>query len=604
MDLQHIQLILIKNNVLKNKAIYLLILPVFIILVTLVQCTSGSAQLPDPDPDNGGLFLPEGFGALVVVDSVGKTRHIAVRENGDVYAQLSNSKDGKGTVAMRDLDNDGKVDSIMHFGDYIDKGKGATGLTIHNNYLYTSTRKHIYRTKLQTGQLVPLSKTEVVFTDMDPNVDRNWHTTKPVAFDDKGYMYVPFGSPSDACQDMEKFGPVGIPGGTGLDPCPELEYHAGIWRFDANTLGLTQQDGVKFATGIRSVVGMEWNPKDQTLYAIGNGIDNFHTIFPETFTAWQAAVLPSEKLIKITEGSNYGWPYAYYDHMKQKNVLQPGYGGDGSIVGRASEYDLPSIGFPGHWAPMDVMFYHGNQFPERYNNGAFVAFHGSTDRAPYPMAGFIVCFVPFDDQGQATGEWEVFADGFAGVEVVKNTSDAKFRPMGLSTGPDGSLYISESNQGRIWRIMYNGAKKEFGPDALTAMELRKQTQSYIKDPDPVKDIIPEGNTYSGRVMYNTYCAACHQRNGKGDNNRFPPLEGSQWVTGNQERLIDVVLNGMQGPIEVNGITYNGLMPSNRHLDNHAIASILTYVRERFGNEATPVSALKVEEIRNRASGDK
>ncbi len=158
------------------------------------------------------------------------------------------------------------------------------------------------------------------------------------------------------------------------------------------------------------------------------------------------------------EGSDFGWPYAYYDQMQKKNVLQPGYGGDGKKVGRASEFDNPVIGFPGHWAQMDVMFYHGDQFPERYANGAFVALHGPAGRASISQAGYIVCFVPFDDEGKATGGYEIFADGFARVDTVVNTSDAIYRPMGLSIGPDGSVYISESNQGKIWRIMYKGDK--------------------------------------------------------------------------------------------------------------------------------------------------
>jgi len=576
-----------------------------LLLMMFVQCTPETEKLlPPADDANGGLYLPEGFEALVVVDSIGRTRHITVNDNGDIYAQLESSDDGKGTIAMRDLDNDGKADSIVHFGDYIDKGRSATGLTIHNGYLYNSTKRHIFRMKLKEGELVPSSKTEIVLTDLDPNVGRNWHTTKPVAFDDKGNMYVPFGAPSDACQDMEKYGPVGIPNGKGLLPCPELENHAGIWRFDADKIGMTQEDGYKFATGIRSVVGMKWNPKDESLYAIGNGIDNFNTIYPELFSPWQAAMLPSEKLMKITDGSNYGWPYAYYDQIQGKNVLQPGYGGDGNIVGQASKYDVPAVGFPGHWAPMDVMFYEGNQLPKRYNNGAFVAFHGSTDRAPYPMSGFIVCFAPFDENGKATGEWEVFADGFAGVDIVKNTSDAIYRPMGLSTGPDGSIYISDSNKGKIWRVMYKGDKNNFGSKDLAAMEGRKKTQSYIKDPDPVKDLIQEGEVYAGTIMYNTYCTACHQKDGKGDNNRFPPLINSEWVTGSQDVLIDLVLNGYQGEMVVDNKTYNGFMPGHGHLEDHAIASILTYVRKRFGNESSPVSALKVDEIRKRSMDNK
>jgi glucose/arabinose dehydrogenase len=103
-----------------------------------------------------------------------------------------------------------------------------------------------------------------------------------------------------------------------LDPCPDLEKHAGIWKFDANKTGLTQKDGHRFATGIRSVVGMQWNPMDESLYAVVNGIDNLHTIYPNLFSSWQAAVLPAELLTKVTEGSNFGWPYAYYDQMLEK----------------------------------------------------------------------------------------------------------------------------------------------------------------------------------------------------------------------------------------------------------------------------------------------
>ena len=566
-------------------------------LVLLCQCGT-SQDLPESDPDNGGLFLPDNFEALVVVDSLGPTRHIVVNDNGDIYARLSHTRDGKGIIALRDLNNDGKADSIVHFGDYQNDGRAATGITIHNGYLYASSRKRIYRNKLTEGELVPSGETEIVLTDLDENVMTNWHTTKPLAFDNQGYMYVPFGSPSDACQDMSLYGPVGIPGGKGLEPCPERENHAGIWRFEADKTDLTQADGYKFATGIRSVVGMEWNPNDQSLYAVGNGIDNFHTLFPDLYSSWQAAVLPSETLMKVTEGTDYGWPYAYYDHLQAKNVLQPGYGGDGMIIGRASEFDEPVVAFPGHWAPMDVMFYHGNQFPERYNHGAFVAFHGSTDRPPYPQAGFIVCFVPFDRQGNPLGTWEVFADGFAQVDTVVNTSDAVYRPMGLSTGPDGSLYISESNQGRIWRVMYKGDKNKFGEAELAFMESRKSA-NYIKDPDPVDDHMQQGDQLSGRILYQTYCAACHERNGKGDNNRFPPLVDSEWVTGDEERLIGVVLNGMQGEIEVNGRLYNDLMPQNRHLEDLAIASILTYVRRRFGGiEGKAISIEQVSQVRS------
>lgn len=564
----------------------------------LVSCNT--SKLPKADPDNGGLFLPDNFEALVVVDSIGKARHLVVNDNGDIYVKLTDNpamNRTNGTVGLRDLDHDGKADSIVYFGDYKDVGSSAVGVTIHNGYLYTSTVNQVLRNKLSPGELVPKSETEVVFTDLDSNVARNWHTTKPLAFDTKGNMYIPFGAPSDAGQDITKYGPIGIPGGRGLDPTPERINHAGIWRFDASKINLTQKDGYKFATGIRSVVGMAWNPMDDNLYAVMNGIDNFHTIYPDLYTAWQGAVLPSEPLLKVTEGSDFGWPYAYYDHLLKKNVLQPGYGGDGKIIGRAAEFDVPVIGFPGHWAPMDILFYQGNQFPERYKQGAFVALHGSTDRSPYPQAGYIVCFVPFKN-GKASGEIEVFADGFTGIDTVINTSDAVYRPMGLSTGPDGSLYISESNKGKIWRVMYKGDKKNFGEAQLAQMEKRK-SRSYIKEPDVIKDNLQIGDMLAGSILYNTYCASCHQRNGKGDNSRFPPLAGSDWVNGEPQRLLDVILNGLQGEIKVNGQTWEGLMPAHANtLDDHAIASIATYIRQNFGNKASTITSKDVILVRN------
>lgn len=572
-----------------------------IITITCFEHCKHETPLPKSDPDNGGLILPNKFEALVVVDSIGNARHLAVNDNGDIYVKLTfNPKmNGRGgTVGLRDLNNDGKADSIVYFGDYKDEGGSAVGMTIHNGYLFTSTVRQVLRTELSPGKLVPENKTEVMLTDEDSNVTRNWHTTKPVAFDEKGYMYIPFGGPSDAGQDIA-YGPIGIPGGKGLDPSPELEKHGGIWRFDASKTNQTQKDGTKFSTGLRSIVGMQWNPADKNLYAVVNGMDNFHTLYPDLYTPWQAAVLPAETLVKVTEGSNFGWPYAYYDQMLGKNMLQPGYGGDGKITGRADSFDLPVIGFPGHWAPMDVLFYQGDQFPERYKHGAFVAFHGSTDRSPYPQAGYIICFVPFEN-GKSNGKYEVFADGFTVVDTVVNTNNAVYRPMGLAEGPDGSLYISESNKGKIWRVMYKGDKNKFSDADLADMEKRK-SRSYIKTPDEVKDKLPQGSEVEGWKLYSIYCKNCHQGNGKGDNNRFPPLAGSEYVTGDKDRLIKILLNGLQGEITVAGKKYNGLMPPFGHLEDHAIASILTNIRSRYNNNASAVTSEEVKKVRQTLS---
>jgi glucose/arabinose dehydrogenase len=568
----------------------------YILLLTILfgQCKSKN-ELPPGDPGNGGLFLPGEFEALVVADSVGPARHLAVNDNGDIYVKLRFSKPGTGgNVALRDSTGDGKADIIKRFGDYDNKGSLANGMRIHNGYLYYCSELVLYRQQLTPGKLIPESEMEVVLTDDHPQ-GSHWHITKPVSFDNKGNMYVPFGTPSNACQDLSN-SPAGVPGVSGLDPCPDLELHGGIWKFDANKTNLTQKDGKRIATGIRSVVAMDWNRADENLYVVMHGRDDLHLLWPEKFSPWQSALLPSEEFLRIKEGADYGWPYCYYDQLQKKKVLAPEYGGDGKIIGRCKDCEDPVMGFPGHWAPNDLLFYTGDQFPDHYKNGAFIAFHGSTNRGPYPQAGYFVCFVPFKN-GQPSGGWEVFADGFGEKDTLINVSDARYRPMGLAMGPDGSLYVSDSRKGKIWRIMYRGDKNNFGPTQLAAMEKRKSL-AHIKTPDEINDNLDKTRPVTGANVYNIYCRACHQKDGKGDGLRFPPLDNSEWVSGDKKRLIRVLLNGLEGTIEVKGKPYNSLMPSQSFLTDVQIAQVLTYLRQSFGNDAGEVSASEVSKLRS------
>lgn len=114
--------------------------------------------IPKADADNGGLFLPDGFGALVVSDSVGPARHLAVNENGDIYIKLSISTGDSGNVALRDTTGDGKADIVQRFGEYLNDGSFATEMRIHNGYLYFSSEQVVYRQKLSSCKLIPRFK--------------------------------------------------------------------------------------------------------------------------------------------------------------------------------------------------------------------------------------------------------------------------------------------------------------------------------------------------------------------------------------------------------------------------------------------------------------
>ena len=98
-------------------------------------------------------------------------------------------------------------------------------------------------------------------------------------------------------------------------------------------------------------------------------------------------------------------------------------------------------------------------------------------------------------------------------------------------------------------------------------------------------------------LFNTFCSVCHQRNGLGTD-RFPPLNGTKWVTGDKTTLIKVVLNGLGGEIEVNGKTYTSYMPKLALLSDDEISKILTYVRQNFGNNESAITSDEVAKVRS------
>lgn len=539
------------------------------------------------------LYVPDDFEVTVVVDSLsGGARHIAVNDNGDIYVKLVVPGHGA-NVALRDTNKDGRADIIKTFGTYKEHGRYGTAMRIYQGYLYYSTELEIFRSKLIPGQLLPEAHFDTIVID-DHAHGLHEHNAKPITFDESGHIYVPFGGPSNACQEHNR-----APFSLGMDPCPLLEDHAGVWRFDAHKKKQTQKDGYKYASGLRSLLAIEWNEVDHKLYTVMHGRDDLLRLWPNKFNAWQSAVLPSEEFLRIDEGSHAGWPYCYYDQMQGKKVLAPEYGGDGKIIGRCDTFNDPIIGFPGHWAPNDIFFYNGEQFPDHYKHGAFISFHGATNRAPYPQSGYFIGFVPYKD-GKFEKEAEVFADGFAGVDPIVNVSDAVYRPMGIAMGPDGSMYFAETEKGRIWRVRFKGNKKTFGKQQLASMVKRK-LESHIRTPHEINDNLDKdikSEVVAGEKAYTVYCGACHQKNGMGASGRFPTL-ASDWVSGDKIRLIHTVLQGVEGDIIVNNEKFNGTMPKHDFLKDEDVAMILTYIRKSFGNQADAVSVAEVKAERDK-----
>ena len=391
--------------------------------------------------DNAGLTLPSGFCALIVADSVGRARHLTVAPNGDVVVAISGTRDQPGgVVVLRDRDGDGRADITERFA-------GGTGddVAFHGGFLYFATNGAVVRFPWRAGEMRPAGEPDTLVSDL-PAVAS--HRAKSIAFGADGALYVNIGSPTNACQDPDR-----TKGTPGQSPCEALRTRAGIWRFAADRAGQKQADGRRYATGLRNTVALAFRPQDGKLYGAVHGRDQLADLWPEHFTAEQSAEKPAEEFVRLEDGADFGWPYCFFDPQTKQLVLAPEYGGDGETVGLCKDKRMPLIGFPGHWAPDGLHFYQGAQFPATYRGGAFIAFHGSWNRAPLPQQGYRVVFVPFrgDDP---VGDWEVFADGFAGGQM--DPRSAAHRPVGLAEGPDGSLYISDDSGGRIYRVIATG----------------------------------------------------------------------------------------------------------------------------------------------------
>jgi len=401
------------------------------------------------------------------------------------------------------------------------------------------------------------------------------HAQKAFAFDDRGRMLVEVGAPYNVYSKPDR-----QLGAKGLDATEFQKTFGGFWLFDPNKLNQTQADGVRFSTGHRHALALAWNTVSKQFFMVQMGRDNLNVVDPANYDTLDNAERVAEVMHVIREGSNFGWPYSYWDPIKKARMVAPEFGGDNRKRVEPDPYDPPLVAFPGHWAPLQMTFYTATQFPEKYRGGAFVTFHGSWNRAPRPQGGYQVAFVPFDAKGMPTGNYEAFADGFTGRSEFVNTGDARYRPAGVAVGPDGSLYITESEKGRIWRVIYTG---EASP-APSATPVPQTAASA-----------PIGDGSRGAQLYQQICAACHMPDGKGVPDMQAPLAGSAVVSGDPATLIRVLLHGPAQVLPANRPKYQVVMPPFASaFSDIDLADTLTFVRKAFGNGASAITAAQVK----------
>ena len=426
-----------------------------LVLLGVIACggeRERSAMSPQCGKGNGGITLPSGFCAAVFADEVGVARHLVVTPTGDVYVALEDARRSSansthikgengqgGIIALRDTNSDGRADIRFRIND-----ASHSGIAFRSPWLYSSSVATVLRYRLEPRTLAPVGAPDTVVNGFP---DTGGHSSRSLAFDDAGNLFVNIGSDTNVCRTPGM--PRDLPN---PDPCLELDVRAGIWRFDPTRLHQTYDVSQRYATGIRNAVGLAWSPTLHALYATQHGRDGLRQNWRQLYSEEKGNDTPSEELMKVEAGDDYGWPYCYHDRALSRRILAPEYGGDASKAGRCADKKLPVFAFPGHWGPDGLLFYQGTQFPGRYRNGVFITFHGSWNRIGR-QEGYKVVFLPFAE-GASGDSSEPFADGFAGRR--KNPGGARHRPVGLAEGPDGSLYITDDQRGRIWRIIYVG----------------------------------------------------------------------------------------------------------------------------------------------------
>ncbi len=330
-------------------------------------------------------------------DGLRAARHMVVATNGDLIVSAQQRGGTRGTPAdssgvwiFRDDNGDGKADRQVHFAS----GFSSSEVALFDGYLYTETTTAILRFPFANGTFAPAGKPDTVAEDLPGGGS---HPVKTFAIDHAGNLFVNFGTATNSCQATDRQKEV-----PGKRPCDEVEIRGGIWKFDARKLhqkpsadSASAAANLKlsnhFARGIRNAVGIAINPMDGKLWTTQHGRDGLGGE-PEGVGQWPNdthynAENPAEELLQVNQGDDFGWPYCYYAVEEHHLVLAPEYGGDGKKVGECAQKKEPVAVFPAHWAPNGLMFYTGSMFPAKYKSGAFIAFHGSWNRAPEPQAG-------------------------------------------------------------------------------------------------------------------------------------------------------------------------------------------------------------------------
>ena len=385
--------------------------PIEITLADLPEpyATESASNSPNviPVPDNPVLQVPPGFEVNVFADKLPSVRWMTLTPEGDVLAVQS--RENK-VVLLQDKDGDGVAEVNRTFGDRSNNLDQPLGVTFAGGSFYVANTGEVLKFDYQPG--LPLEGTGTLITQLTPGGYNQHWTRNIVTSPDGNKLYVSVGSKSN------------------VDP-EELP------RASVQVMDLDGSNRDTYAYGLRNPVGLDFHPVTGQLYTTVNERDLLgDNLVPDYFT-------------QVQQGGFYGWPYAYL----APDLLDPRrmQGNKSEKPQLAAKTITPDVLFQSHSAALGVQFYDKQQFPQKYHNGAFVAFRGSWNRDR--GTGYKIVFVPFGEDNQPLGYYEDFLTGFL---TNPEGPDTFARPVGLLVMPDGSLLLAEDGNNRIYQISYRG----------------------------------------------------------------------------------------------------------------------------------------------------
>jgi glucose/arabinose dehydrogenase len=340
------------------------------------------------------ISVPEGFEVSVFAEGLKGPRFIAFDPYGMLYvADRQNDR----IVALPDKNGDGIADEIHVFAEGLNS---PHSLVFHEGAWFVGVPTGIVRLEDTNGDGT-VDQIESLIDDY-PTMG---HSTRTVLFLPDGRMIVSVGSSCNVCEESD-------------------ERRGALLIYDG-----PQATGERvFASGLRNAVGLDLHPETGEIWAVNNGRD------------LMGDELPPETLYIVDDGKDYGWPRCH-----SGTIEDPDYGFSGSCAG----VEAPLLEMQAHSAPLGMVFYDGQSFPEDYHGDLFMAFHGSWNRSE--PTGYKIVRLPLDGS-TPSGPLEDFATGWMDEE----SGEVFGRPVGLAIGPDSALYISDDKSGIIYRIARAG----------------------------------------------------------------------------------------------------------------------------------------------------